>query len=77
VRVACDAGASGVLAGRAIWKEAAELEGQARLDFLWNTAAERMLRVRCLCDALARPYTDFYPPERGDLQGWYASYSDL
>jgi tagatose-1,6-bisphosphate aldolase len=77
VRVACEAGASGVLAGRAIWKEAAQLEGQARIGFLRSTAVERMYKLRCLCEAIARPYTDHYPVEEGDLQDWYAGYQDL
>lgn len=55
VRVACEAGASGVMAGRAVWQEAVGLQGQARQQFLTTTAYERMLRLRALCDALGRP----------------------
>jgi tagatose-1,6-bisphosphate aldolase len=73
VAVACRAGASGVAVGRAVWKEAAELNGQARLDFLQDEAQQRMYRVAALCDALARPWTNhFNAPEIGT--DWYEKY---
>ncbi len=75
VKVACLAGCSGVLAGRAVWKEATDLDGQARLDFLRTTAAERMVRLRDLCDALGRPWIEGYPPAAVP-EGWYAQYLD-
>jgi len=52
--VAARAGASGVAVGRAVWQEAAELEPEARAEFLSTTARERMARVTALCQALAR-----------------------
>lgn len=42
VLTAMDAGASGYIAGRAFWGEAAALTGEARREFLRTTAAERM-----------------------------------
>ena len=60
VRVACEAGASGVMAGRAVWKEAVTLDVAARNNFLRNVGYERMRRLRSLCDALARPLTEVY-----------------
>lgn len=54
-RIACEAGASGVMAGRAIWNEAVISEGPARRRFLRETARERIERLRCLCDALGKP----------------------
>ena len=42
VVMAMDAGATGFIAGRAIWGEAAELTGETRRDFLRTTAVERM-----------------------------------
>jgi tagatose 1,6-diphosphate aldolase len=47
--LACAAGASGVIAGRAIWAEAVALQGQARLDFLSSTGVERMMRLHQAC----------------------------
>jgi len=73
VTIACNAGASGVAVGRAVWKEAPALSGEARTAFLRGVAAERMARLTALCNVLARPWTDFYsPPEiRPD---WYEHY---
>ncbi len=73
VVIACRSGASGVAVGRAVWKEASGLTGQARADFLQGEAQQRMQKVTALCNALARPWTDFYPaPTIG--ADWYASY---
>ena len=70
VRVACEAGASGVMAGRAVWKEAVTLDIAARNSFLRSVGYERMRRLRSLCDALARPLTEVYDPP--DLSyDWY------
>jgi tagatose-1,6-bisphosphate aldolase len=73
VTVACRAGASGVAVGRAVWQEAPVLRGEARAAFLRSLARERMARVTALCDALARPWTDYYsaPDVHPD---WYEHY---
>lgn len=72
VAVACGAGASGIAVGRAVWKEAVELSGDERLQFLRTTARRRISRLTSLCHALARPYTDFYQADAPF--GWYKSY---
>ncbi len=69
---ACQAGASGVAAGRAVWQEAVSLAGQARLDFLRTTASQRLLRLNAMCTALARPFTDHYTAEAPF--DWYKNY---
>lgn len=75
VRVACDQGASGVAVGRAVWKEATNLAGEARLAFLRGPARARMARVTALCEALARPWTAFY--QAGDFAAdWYKTYGE-
>ena len=61
VVAAASAGASGVAVGRAVWREAAELQPEARPAFLSTVARERMVRVTALCQALARPWTDALP----------------
>jgi tagatose-1,6-bisphosphate aldolase len=76
VQAACRSGASGVLAGRAIWKEAVDMSGSERLDFLRETAARRMEKVRDLCDALARPWTACFPAAPVP-EGWYREYPEL
>jgi tagatose 1,6-diphosphate aldolase len=60
--VACAAGASGILAGRSVWKEALSLDGGERNSFLQATAAQRMQELFGLCTASAKPYSDFFPP---------------
>jgi len=60
VVVACQSGASGVAVGRAVWKEASQFTGHQRNDFLSSLASSRMTRTTALCEAMARPWTDFY-----------------
>jgi tagatose-1,6-bisphosphate aldolase len=58
VGIALDNGASGFIAGRAIWGEAAALTGAARLAFLEETAVPRLA---ALCDVLGehgRPWRE-------------------
>ena len=70
VRVACQAGASGVMAGRAVWKEAVTLDVAARNNFLKSAGYERMLGLKSLCEQLGRPFTEVYdPPELS--YDWY------
>jgi tagatose-1,6-bisphosphate aldolase len=60
--VACANGASGLLAGRAIWKEALSLDGEERSTFLEEIALDRLRRLSELCTASARPFFELYPP---------------
>ncbi len=74
--VACESGASGAMAGRAVWKEAVG-KNDYELDlFLNRIALERMQRVTNLCDALGKPFYAFYPQEEID-DSWYQDYGDL
>jgi len=57
---ACLAGASGVAAGRAIWKEACELSVDDRATFLATTAKDRMRKANDLVSALAQPWTNYF-----------------
>ncbi len=76
VRVACKAGASGFLAGRAIWKEITTLGPEARMRFLTETAIPRIESLAEIATGTARPWTDFYAPiPAGD--DWYRSYDAL
>ena len=72
VAIACNAGASGVAVGRAVWKEAVTMDGDERMKFLRTTAAERISRLASLCYAVAKPYTDFYQADAPF--DWYRSY---
>lgn len=72
VTMACNAGASGVAVGRAVWKEAVTLNGEERIKFLRTTAQQRIARLASLCHALAKPYTDFYTADAPF--DWYKNY---
>jgi tagatose 1,6-diphosphate aldolase len=72
VAVACEAGASGILCGRTVWKETTQLDEVTRLEFLQTTGQERFRHLATLVSECARPYTDFYPATTGEeLEGWY------
>jgi tagatose-1,6-bisphosphate aldolase len=75
-QVACKAGASGILAGRSIWKEAASLQGEDRADFLFNKAVERARELHDQCRQFARPFSDFYTGFPTD-ETWYRDYHSL
>ena len=72
VTVACNAGASGIAVGRAVWKEAVTMNGAERMQFLRTTAKYRLSRLTSLCHALAKPFTDFYTAEAP--LDWYQTY---
>jgi tagatose 1,6-diphosphate aldolase len=74
VEVACAAGASGVLAGRSVWEQAATLDPAARDAFLASTGRDRLARLVALVDRAGRPWRE-HPgalasaPDPGE--GWY------
>ena len=72
VTVACNAGASGIAVGRAVWKEAVTMSVDERMKFLRTTAKYRISRLTSLCHALARPYTYFY--QAAAPFDWYKTY---
>lgn len=75
-RVACQQGASGVLAGRAVWKEAVGLQGDERRTFLVTTAADRLSQLAALVRQEARPWTDFHPGLADSVQeDWFLGYA--
>jgi tagatose-1,6-bisphosphate aldolase len=60
ITVACQAGASGIAVGRAVWQEAVGMDGEARLAFLRTTGRERLSRLTALCSELGKPIREFY-----------------
>ena len=72
VIVACNAGASGIAVGRAVWQEAINLTRAERVEFLQTTARQRMVRMTSLCRALAKPFSDFYAASAP--YDWYKTY---
>jgi tagatose 1,6-diphosphate aldolase len=74
VEIACRAGASGFLGGRAIWKECIGMAPAERQQFLNSTAQDRLKRLNDLTHKLARPWTDFYT-QPAINEHWYVDYS--
>jgi len=46
--------------GRTVWKEAIGMRPDERVDFLMTIARERLGRLKALCSALAKPWSEFY-----------------
>lgn len=72
-KTACDSGASGILAGRAIWKEALSLDGEARNAFLQDIAQERLRQLLMLCEINAKPYYVLSTPQTVE-ENWQIRY---
>ena len=72
VTVACNAGASGIAVGRAVWQEAVTMDIETSGIFLNTIATERLSRLTALCNALAKPFTDFYSAKAPF--DWYKNY---
>lgn len=77
--IAFRAGASGFLAGRALWQEATELASRAeRKKFFETTAAVRFRELAELADKYGTPWYTKMGSGRGQLaamaEGWYRSY---
>jgi tagatose 1,6-diphosphate aldolase len=76
--VACKAGASGFVAGRAIWKEAAPLKGLDRIDFLSKIGRERMNQLAEIVNQSARPWKKAVHGETTLVEkGWINNYQDF
>jgi tagatose 1,6-diphosphate aldolase len=74
--VACQSGASGAMAGRAVWKEAVGLQGDTLINFLRDIAVIRMSRLSSLCEALGKSWKDYYSSQKAP-DGWYQTYQDI
>jgi tagatose 1,6-diphosphate aldolase len=79
VKIACKAGASGFLAGRALWQEGAQIRSRdERMEFFQNTAAPRLEELAELADSYGKPWYSRLGAEHGKFapvtEGWYRSY---
>jgi tagatose 1,6-diphosphate aldolase len=73
VKIACQAGSSGFLGGRAIWKEAIAMNDADRLSFLEGTAIQRIKSLKQLVVDYGKAWTDYYSPMPAG-EGWYHDY---
>ena len=79
VKIACKAGASGFLAGRALWQEGAQISNRDdRVVFFRNTAAMRLKELAELADSYGKPWYSRMRTDNGKFalvtEGWYQSY---
>jgi tagatose 1,6-diphosphate aldolase len=79
VEIACQAGASGFLAGRALWQEGAQIRSrQERINFFQNTAALRLRKLAEIADSYGKPWYFKLGAKDDKLatvtEGWYRSY---
>ena len=72
-RVACEAGASGVIVGRAVWTEAVRLHAGERLEFLETVGVRRMRELADACAGSATPWFERVsaPVVKSD---WFSAY---
>ncbi|MEM9955403.1 MAG: tagatose 1,6-diphosphate aldolase [Chloroflexota bacterium] len=75
VIVACESGASGFLAGRAIWKEAATMSTEDRTEFLSTTATDRLKKLLDIAGEKSRPWSEFYSAMNSSSD-WFKTYSE-
>lgn len=72
--IACAAGASGFLAGRAIWQEGVSMNPESRQAFLTKTAVSRLKRLTEITKAYASPWTAFFSPAPLGEENAFAEY---
>jgi tagatose-1,6-bisphosphate aldolase len=70
VRAACKAGAVGIAAGRAVWKEAVQLEGSAQQEFLIRDASTRLKKLSRLVSELSPKFERIYKIEKTSYQSY-------
>jgi tagatose 1,6-diphosphate aldolase len=79
VAIACQAGASGFLAGRAIWKEAMSIDdARERRRFLTTSASDRLKQLNEIAVRYAVPWYKKLKLDSSELaavpEGWYQGY---
>lgn len=82
VEVACRNGASGFLAGRALWKDSVKIkDAAARKQHLATVAVENLHRCVSLAEQYGRPFTEKlgYPRGFGEIvhDGWAREYPSV
>ncbi len=78
VEVACRGGASGFLAGRAIWKDAfKEKTIERQMEYVRTQGAKNFKALADLAHRYGRPWWDFYGGKaklEDHFEGWYVAY---
>jgi tagatose-1,6-bisphosphate aldolase len=73
LQVACQAGASGFVAGRAIWQEVVHLAEEERVKFLCGTARQRLTELSQIALEHGVPWSTRYSKPRVD-ERWFQGY---
>ena len=73
LRIACKAGCSGFVAGRAIWQEAVPLAGKERTEFLVKTARQRLRELSDIVGEYGVPWRARYSTMQVD-EHWFQQY---
>jgi tagatose 1,6-diphosphate aldolase len=76
-RIACENGASGFLAGRAIWQEAPGLPQSEQDGFLATTSVKRLNTLTGIANRSGRPWTKICAPQLAGIdteEGWQERY---
>lgn len=75
VNAACRGGASGTIAGRAVWQEGIPLSSEQRGTWLREIGARRLDELAEIGDKYGRGWQSYYPElEKSVGEGWYLSY---
>lgn len=79
VEIACKAGASGFLAGRALWQEGVQIRSrEERMNFFKSTAAPRLRELAEMVNKYGKPWYTKMGSDKGDFEvakeGWYEEY---
>ncbi len=79
VEIACKAGASGFLAGRALWQEGVQIRSrEERMNFFKSTAAPRLRELADIVNKYGKPWHTKMGSDKGHFEaaneGWYEQY---
>ena len=79
VEIACKAGASGFLAGRALWQEGVQIRSrEERMDYFISTSAPRLRGLVEMVKKYGKPWYTKMGSEKGDFEAaaedWYQKY---
>jgi len=82
VLIACQAGASGFMAGRALWQEACSIKSrEARKEFLGSTTLHRLREIAEIADRDATPWHSKIAGKTSQFKqvphGWYRNYASV
>ncbi|OGO27404.1 MAG: hypothetical protein A2Z16_04355 [Chloroflexi bacterium RBG_16_54_18] len=77
VEAACKSGASGYIAGRAVWQEAIPLANEKRETWLADAGTRRLEQLNEIASRHAAPWQSYFPDLPDSVkEDWYLTYPD-